>query len=324
MDVRGSIEDIVTGVREGNKRFASELRSLVEAGRPEGEECLKRLGSTNKRCHVIGVTGWPGAGKSSLVYRIARSFLAENRQVGIIAIDPSSPFTGGSLLGDRERMKGIDGDERLFIRSAATRGHTGGIARATKDFIRILEAMGKEIVIIETVGVGQDQVAVRKMADTIVLVLIPGMGDYLQSLKAGVLEIGDIFVVNKCDRKGVSQMVADLTMVICMNAHANGWKPPIAKTIAVDGSGIDKLMEQIEKHWQYLRANKLTMSKRKSTAKTEILELIKSRCLRYVSERTKLELHLERYAEKICEGSADPYTVVEGILRESGIVTERE
>ena len=323
MDVRGSIEDIVTGVREGNKRFAAELMSLVEAGRPEGEECLKRLGSTNRRCHVIGVTGWPGGGKSSLVYCIARSFLAENRQVGIIAIDPSSPFTGGSLLGDRERMKGIDGDERLFIRSAATRGQTGGIARATKDFIRILEAMGKEIVIIETVGVGQDQVAIRQMADTIVLVLIPGMGDYLQSLKAGVLEIGDIFVVNKCDREGVSQAVADLQMIISMNGSAKAWKPPIAKTVAIDGAGIDDLMEQVDRHWQYLKASNLRMSKRKSAAKAEILELIKIRCLRHISERVELEKRLDAYAEKICDGSSDPYTIVDEVMRESKIVDSK-
>ena len=150
----------------------------------------------------MGVTGWPGVGKSTIVNRIARHFLSENRQVGIIAIDPTSPFSGGSLLGDRERMKEIDGNERLFIRSAATRGHTGGISNATKGFIRIMEAMGKEIIILETVGVGQNQVSVIHVAHTIVLTVIPGMGDYLQSLKAGILEIGDIFVVNKSDREG--------------------------------------------------------------------------------------------------------------------------
>ena len=323
MDLRGSIEAIVNGVRDGNKRIAAELMSLVEAGTPEGEECLKRLGPKNRRSHILGVTGWPGVGKSSLVYLIAKCFLAEKRQVGIIAIDPSSPFTGGSLLGDRERMKGIDGNERLFIRSVATRGHTGGIARATKDFIKIMEAMGKEIVIIETVGVGQDQVAVRQMADTIVLVLIPGMGDYLQSLKAGVLEIGDIFVINKCDREGVSQAVADLRMIISINGSTNVWKPPIAKTVAIDGVGIDDLMEKIAQHWKYLNQYNLTIRRRKSAAKYEVLELIKSRCLQQICERIGLEVKLNGYAQEICDGSSDPYTIVDKIMRESKIADSK-
>ncbi len=311
---------LIDGLKQGDKRCASHLMSLVEDGSPIGEECLGALNITNESTYVMGVTGWPGVGKSTLVYRIARSFLAQDKQVGIIAIDPSSPFTGGSLLGDRERMKGIDGDERLFIRSAATRGHTGGIASSTRGFIKVMEAMGKEVVILETVGVGQDQVSVTQMADTIILILIPGMGDYIQSLKAGVLETGDIFVVNKSDREGVNQTIADLKMIISLTGYHSKWTPPILKTIAINGSGIDELVDQINRHRQYLKEHKLNIKKRQSVAKAEVLEIIKSRCLQYVAERIELEDRLDRYARQICDGSSDPYAAADGILTEIGMI----
>jgi len=311
---------LIDGLKQGDKRCASHLMSLIEDGSPIGEECLGALYLTNKSSYVVGVTGWPGVGKSTLVYRIARSFLAQDKQVGIIAIDPSSPFTGGSLLGDRERMKGIDGDERLFIRSAATRGHTGGIASSTRGYIKVMEAMGKEVVILETVGVGQDQVSVTQMADTIILILIPGMGDYIQSLKAGVLETGDIFVVNKSDREGVNQTIADLKMIISLTDYHSKWTPPILKTIAINGSGIDELVDQINRHRQYLKGHKLNIKKRQSVAKAEVLEIIKSRCLQYVAERIELEDRLDRYARQICDGSSDPYAAADGILTEIGMI----
>jgi len=312
--------ELLNSVREGNKRRASELMTLIEEGSPEGEEYLKELAATPKRAYVLGVTGWPGVGKSSLVYRIARSLLGQNKAVGIIAIDPSSPLSGGSLLGDRERMKGIDGDERLFIRSAATRGHPGGIAKATRGFVKVMEAMGKEIVIVETVGVGQDQVSIVQMAHTVLLVVVPGLGDYLQSLKAGVLEIGDIFVVNKSDRQGADQTVADIEMMLGMNGSDGVWKPPVIKTVATNGAGTDELMRQIERHRQVLEESQSINYRRRSAAKTEILELISARCLQRIAERLNLEELLETYAERTCEGFSDPYTAVDEILRQSGIL----
>jgi LAO/AO transport system kinase len=195
-----SIEDIVSGVRKDDKRFAAQLMTMVENAVPESEDCLKALRNGGRQAHEVSVTGWPGVGKITLISRIAGSFLNDNMQVGIIAVDPTSPVSGGSFLGDRERMRAIDGDERLLIRSMATRGHPGGIAAATNSFIRIMEAMGKDVIIAETVGVGQDQVSVTDLADTVIMTVIPSMGDYIQALKAGIMELGDIYVVNKADR----------------------------------------------------------------------------------------------------------------------------
>lgn len=217
-------------------------------------------------------------------------------------------------------MKEIDGDERLFIRSAATRGHTGGIAKATKDFIKIMVAMGKEVIILETVGVGQNQVSVIQVADTIVLTVIPGMGDYLQSLKAGVLEIGDIFVVNKSDREGANRTVSDLKAFINLSCYQNEWKPPIMKIIATTGQGIEELMAEIYRHREYLTKNNLMISKRESTMKSEILEIIQSRILRHIADRTLLNDRLNKYVQQICDGLTDPYQAADEILRESGII----
>ena len=319
-ELKRSVEDMVAGIKQGRKRYGAELMSLIETDGRKAEKYLSQFITSNTKAHLIGVTGWPGVGKSSLVYRMARSFLAKDKQVGIIAIDPSSPFSGGSLLGDRERMKGIDGDERLFIRSMATRGHVGGIARSSRDFIRVMEAMGKEIVILETVGVGQDQVAVTQLVDTIILVLIPGMGDYLQSLKAGVLEIGDIFVVNKSDRVGVNQAVADLKMMVGLSQHQNEWIPPIVKTIAINGNGTKELMEHIDRHRQHLKKHGLIISKKRSAAKAEIIEVIMSRCIDYVAKAIELNSTLDKYARKILEGSSNPYRAADEILMNCGFI----
>ena len=311
---------LVAGILRGDKRCASQLMSLVEDGKPEGEECLKKIYPTGKGSHILGVTGWPGVGKSTLVNRLARSLLAKDKQVGIIAIDPTSPFSGGSLLGDRERMKEIDGAPGLFIRSAATRGHPGGITRTTKNFIKIMEAMGKEVILLETVGVGQNEVSVIQVVDTVILTVVPGMGDYLQSLKAGVFEIGDIFAVNKSDREGASKTVTDLKMLISLNGCERGWKPPIVKTIATSGQGIEELMSAAASHRQYLSECNLMGSRRVSAAQAEILEIIKFRILNHISERTRLQERLEGYAREICEGTIDPYTAADIILKDSGII----
>lgn len=311
---------IITGVRQGDKRCASVLMSLIEDESDRAEACLRRLRTVAGTSYVLGITGWPGVGKSTVISKIARSFLGESKNVGIIAIDPTSPFSGGSLLGDRERMKEIDGDERLFIRSAATRGHTGGICYATRGFIAVMEAMGKEIIILETVGVGQNQVSVIQVADTIVLVLIPGMGDYLQSLKAGVLEIGDIYAVNKSDREGTSQTIADLECLISLNCHENEWKPAIVRTIGTTGCGIEDLMEAVRQHRQYLCEHNLILSKRETQIKSEIMEIIKSRIINRITRTAFLNGTIDKYVSDVCAGSIDTYEVADEILRQSGIL----
>jgi LAO/AO transport system kinase len=316
-----STEDIVSHVRRGDKRVAARLMSLVEQAVPESEECLRKLRHGAGRAHTIGVTGWPGVGKSTLIAGMARSFLDKGRDVGVIAVDPTSPVSGGSLLGDRERMRMIDGHERLFIRSMATRGCPGGIASSTDAFIRIMEAMGKDVIIVETVGVGQDQVSVSHVVDTVVMTVIPGMGDYVQALKAGIMELGDIFVVNKSDRKGVEEVVMDLEMIICMNERTNEWRPPVVKAIAKDDEGIEELIGEIERHRQHCARCGLVSSKRMAAAKIEIMETLKTRFFELMNERTGFEKTLERYAQQVIEGTIDRYTLAESIFRETGIVT---
>jgi LAO/AO transport system kinase len=306
--------DLAAGILRGDKRAASELMSLVEDGGFGGESCLRRLYAAGKKAHVVGVTGWPGVGKSTLVNRMARFLLEKDKQVGVIAIDPTSPFSGGSLLGDRERMKEIDGDPRLFIRSAATRGHPGGITRTTKSFIKIMEAMGKDVILLETVGVGQNEVSVIQVADTVVLTVIPGMGDYLQSLKAGVFEIGDIFAVNKADREGAGKTVSDLRMLIGLNGCGSPWTPPIVKTVATSGEGIEELMSAITRHSEYADGCDLGLSRRASSVRAEIFEIIQSRILRRLSEHDGMKQKLESYGREVCEGTKDPYSAADEIL----------
>jgi LAO/AO transport system kinase len=320
MKEKCSIEETLVSVRLGNKRTASRLMSLIEDGSKVAAEVLREMALPKKRAFVLGVTGWPGVGKSTIVSQLAGGFLRKGKKVGVILIDPSSPFSGGSLLGDRERMKGIDGDPELFIRSASTRGHAGGIARSTRALIRVMEEMGKEVVIVETVGVGQDQVSIMQLAHTIVLVLIPGMGDYLQSLKAGILEIGDIFVVNKADRQGASQAVADLKMVISMNGSWGERRPPIIKTIARNGVGMEELMTQVDLHRERLEKGISPNSRQLSGIKSEILENIRSRCLRHIGNKIDLSRLVEECAEKVRDGRMDSQAVAEEILKISGIL----
>ena len=296
---------------------------MIENGAPESEECLRLLRASARRSHVIGITGWPGVGKSTLISRVARSFLDKDRQVGIIAVDPTSPLSGGSFLGDRERMRGIDGNERLFIRSMATRGYPGGIAGATDAFVRIMEAMGKEVIIVETVGVGQDQVSVTNVADTVVMTVIPGMGDYLQALKAGIMELGDIFVVNKADRKGVEEVIVDLKMILGMSHRPDAWKPPIVKTVGTESKGIEELIVEIERHRDHSERSGKILSKRMAAARLEITEMAKARFLHLIDERTGFEEKLDLYAQQILEGEIDRYTLVEKIFKEAGIVDSK-
>jgi LAO/AO transport system kinase len=314
-----SIEETLVSLRLGDKRTASQLMSLIENDGQRGDAFLREMSVSGKRAFVLGVTGWPGVGKSTIVSQLTKGFLRDGKDVGVIVIDPSSPFSGGSLLGDRERMKGVDGDPKLFIRSAATRGHAGGIARSARAFVKVMEEMGKEIVIVETVGVGQDQVSIMQMAHTILLILIPGMGDYLQSLKAGILEIGDIFVVNKADREGANQAVADLTMMISMNGMSREWRPPIVKTIARNGTGIEELMTQVELHRKSLENGTPLNLRQMSAIRTEILENISSQCLHHIAQKTDLNGLIEEYVQKVHNGALDSQTVAEEILRKSGI-----
>jgi len=250
------LDDFIARVTSGEQRAGARLMRLVDDRHPLAFELLQRLYPHTGRARVVGVTGNPGSGKSTLVDQLIRAYRERGKTVAVVAVDPSSPFSGGAILGDRIRMRDHATDDGVFIRSLATRGHLGGLSRSTNDVVTVLDAMGYDLVIVETVGVGQDEIEVVKIAETSVVVLIPGMGDDIQAIKAGILEIADIFCVNKADRDGVDRTVKDIRGLQLLAGHlAEGeWEVPIVRTIAPQRYGIDRLVETIDKHHEYLEA----------------------------------------------------------------------
>ncbi len=314
------MDELFDRLKAGDKRAAGRLMTLLDDEGPDAGEGLKRLYAASGKAMVIGVTGWPGVGKSSLVCRIAKAFLAGGKAVGIVAVDPTSPFSGGGLLGDRIRFREIEGHERLFIRSVATRGSRGGLSGSARAFIKVLEVMGYDVVLLETVGIGQDQVGVSLVADTTVVVVAPGLGDSLQAIKSGVLEIGDIFVVNKADRIDADRAALDLETAIGMR-QTEGWRPSVLKTTAIDGGGVEALMTEIGRHHAYLDAQKTVPTAKACAACEEIREAVKSRLLDHFCGPVGLQDDpMARYAREICKRKIDPHAAADAILREKGIL----
>jgi LAO/AO transport system kinase len=266
------------------------------------------------RALVIGITGAPGAGKSSLVDKLAFIYRAAGERVGIIAVDPSSPFSGGAILGDRIRMQTLGLDEGVFIRSMATRGNLGGLARATVDAVSILDAAGYGRIIVETVGVGQDEVEIVKAADISVVVLVPGMGDDIQAIKAGIMEIGDIFVINKADRDGVYSTEKEIETLLSLSSRADGWSQPIVKTIATENKGIDELAEAIERFREFRLSNESGTDRRKSIARWRILELLRERLVARTLASDSASDRLDRLAGEVASRQRDPYSAVEELI----------
>ncbi len=313
------MDTLFAGLVRGDKGSASRLMSLIEKEGPESEPALRRLYAMEAKALVVGVTGWPGVGKSSLISRIAKAFLSEGKRVGIVAVDPTSPFSGGGLLGDRIRLRDIEGSENLFIRSMASRGHHGGLSRSARSFVKVMEAMGCDVVLLETVGVGQDQITVSLIADTTIVVVAPGLGDYLQAIKSGILEIGDIFVVNKADRQDADKSAQDLESAIRMR-EKEGWCPSVVKTIAADGTGVEALMKQIAGHAAYCAGENSARVRKIRAAKDEIREAVKSRLFSYFMGADGLgDDPMNRHALEICERKMDPYAVADMILADKGI-----
>jgi LAO/AO transport system kinase len=301
-------------VSKGDAAAVARAISKIEDGSSDATVLMKQIYGLSRNGLVIGITGAPGAGKSSLVDKLALYYRKRDERVGIIAVDPSSPFSGGAILGDRIRMQTLGLDEGVFIRSMATRGNLGGLARATVDAVAILDAAGYSKIIVETVGVGQDEVEIVKAADVSVVVLVPGMGDDIQAIKAGIMEIGDIFVINKADRDGVYATEKELESLLSLSSRVDGWNPLIVKTVATEGRGVSELAEAIEQFRGVQRSSEVTSERRRAIARWRIVELLRERLLAEALESDASAAALERLADEVATRRRDPYSAVEEII----------
>jgi len=301
-------------VIEGDARAVARAISLIEDDTPSGAELIRRIFPSTGRAYLVGITGPPGSGKSTLVDRLTAEIRKTAKTVGVVAVDPTSPFSGGALLGDRVRMQAHAGDAGVFIRSMATRGNLGGLARATSDVALVLDAAGKDVVLIETVGVGQDEIDIVRTADVSIVTVVPGSGDEVQALKAGIMEIADIFVVNKADREGADRTVASIDANLSLQTFAPGeWRPPILKTEATTGRGVAELLATIERFRAHTAGSQ--GSRRRARAEFRVRELLAQRFVQHVEERVLGADELAGILDRIAARELDPYAAVDEIVR---------
>jgi GTPase len=308
-----STTDLVSEALCGSVRALAKLITMVENEMPGAVEALQQLYPKTGHAYIIGITGPPGSGKSTLTDKITKQLRKKEYTVGIVAVDPTSPFTGGALLGDRLRMQDVANDAGVFVRSMATRGTLGGLSKATADTIKILDAFGKDFILIETVGVGQDEVDIVKTADTTLLISVPGLGDEIQALKAGIMEIGDIFVVNKADREGADRLVTELSLMLDLSPAMSPWRPPVIKTIAPTGEGIPELIEKIWDHRQFLQSGEGLSKKRSERARGEIINLIEQEISKYIHRMLKYDLPFDEVIEQVVAREKDPYSFAQKV-----------
>lgn len=306
--------DLFERVLAGEFKAVARLITLVENTLPESADYLRELFPHSGRCFTIGITGAPGAGKSTLVDALAAHYRSMDKRVGIIAVDPTSPFTGGAILGDRIRMQSRSLDSGTFIRSMATRGQLGGLARTTGDVLTILDAAGFDVVLIETVGVGQDEVEIVRTAHATIVLLVPGMGDDIQAMKAGIMEIGDIFVINKADHSGVERMEAELRALLSMCTRADGWTPAVVRTIASEGQGIEECARAVENFRRHLSGSEFEKNRSVQIQRDRLLELVKTQVLQRIIDTPEAQARIGDMAARIAARQLDPFTAAEQLL----------
>jgi len=308
-----NVQQLVKAVLHGEKRAIAKTISIIENNEPQAQKITSLIYPKTGRAHIVGITGPPGAGKSTLIEKLVKELRNRGKTVGIVAVDPTSPFSGGAFLGDRVRMQDLSTDTGVYIRSMATRNHPGGLAKATKDAARVLDASGKDVVIVETVGAGQSEVEVVKVAQTILVVLAPGLGDDIQAIKAGQMEIGDIFVVNKSDRENANKAVGDVQAMLEMASEKKGWKPLVIKTSALTGEGIAELLERIDEHAKYLKTGPID-ERRKERIESELLEALTQKITESIVSELKQKEQWNKITQEILSRETDPYSAADKLL----------
>jgi LAO/AO transport system kinase len=304
-------------LRGGDPRALARAISMVENRDPGASDLLKALFPYSGKARILGMTGAPGAGKSTLVDHLAKHYRKQNRTVGIIAVDPTSPYSGGAILGDRIRMQDHFADPGIYIRSMATRSSLGGLARATADVTTVLDASGRDLIMIETVGVGQDEVDIVRLADITVVILVPGMGDDVQTIKAGIMEIADIFVINKSDREGAERVEREIRALQSLAMRSDNWTPPIVKTVASEGQGVTELAAAVENYEAYLKKQNLLQKRNVQNWRERLIEMLRDAML----EKARAQMgdgEVGRYAEEVAGHKRDPYTLIEEIVGKLG------